>query len=155
MPSKKITPAQYEKQKAGLAADLEKRKAEGKAGKQPALSTKIKVLLAPALETIAKIANGVPEGQTLPSKTELDNAWKIVNTVMAVEKHEKEIRIKRLDLKKKMAEANDAGYGDATPEKIKEHFEAEGLQPVKSGFTYDPTWDEITDDDELSDSDDE
>lgn len=145
MPSKKITIAQAEKQKAALIAHNEKRKAAGNAGKQAGLSTRIKILLDSALETISKVAEGVPEGEIHPSKTQLDNAWKIVNTVMATEKHDKEIRLKRLDLKKKQAEANIAGYGDRTPAKTKEHFESEGLKEVSTGFAYNADWDSVDD----------
>lgn len=158
MPSPKITKAQAEKQKAALIAHNEKRRAAGTIGKQAGLSTRIKTLLDAALETISKVANGVPEGEVYPSKTQLDNAWKIVNTVMTTEKHDKEIRIKRLDLKKKIAEANVAGYGDRTPAKVKEHFEQEGLKEVPTGFAYNADWDvveEVLEDDEDFSEDDE
>ena len=134
-----------EKQLAGIAADLEKRKLAQTAGKQITAKGFLKREQKAALEIISKTNKGmpdpVPEGYKHPSKTELDNAWKIVNAVRDYDKHDVALKIAKLAAQKAEHEAKAAGYGDKSPEKVKEEFEQKGLRPV-GGFEYKPEWDE-------------
>ena len=145
MPSKKLTPEQFESQKAGIAAELERRKASNTQGKQITAKGFLKREQKAALEIISKTNKGIPkpipEGYVHPSKTELDNAWKIVNAVRDYDKHDVALKIAKLAAQKAEHEAKTAGYGDKSPEKVKEEFEQKGLRPV-GGFEYKPEWDE-------------
>lgn len=183
-PSKKITDAQFEKQKAGLAADLERRKALGTAGRQASLASKLKQMLDPALENIRKIVTGEPmvektvwlgneddekalqkldssiqfvddEGgvrykleyfQVPKSQAEMSR-W-IVTSVMATEKHQHDLKIRRLEAKKKALEADQNGYGDNSPAALKAKTDEQGR--AKLSLAYNPEWDEddSEDDDE-------
>lgn len=158
MPSPKITKEQHEKQLAGLAADLERRKANNNAGKQITSKGFLKREEKTALEIIAKVNKGmpdpVPEGYIHPSKTELDNAWKIVNAVREYNKQDVELKKAKLALQKAEFEAKTAGYGDKTPAKVKEEFEQKGLRPV-GGFEYNPEWDEEVEEFDSEDDSDE
>jgi len=145
VPSKKLTPEQFESQKAGIAAELERRKEQGNAGKQITAKGFLKREQKAALEIISKTNKGIPkplpEGYVHPTKTELDNAWKIVNAVRDYDKHDVALKIAKLAAQKAEHEAKAAGYGDKSPEKVKEEFEQKGLRPV-GGFEYKPEWDE-------------
>lgn len=152
MPSKKLTAAQFEAQKAGIAADLEKRKAEGTAGKQITAKGFLKREQKAALEIISKTNKGmpdpIPEGYKHPSKTELDNAWKIVNAVRDYDKHDVALKIAKLQAQKAEHEAKTAGYGETAPEALKRKAEENGGKP-KLSTAYNPEWDsqrKITDD---------
>ncbi len=157
-PSPKINEEQHQKQLAGLAADLERRKAAGIAGKQQNAEGFLRAQRKEALEIIARVNKGIPnpppEGYKHPSKIELDNAWKIVNAVLAIDKHKAEMKKAKLALKKAEFEANAGGYGDKTPEKVKEEFEQKGLRPV-GGFEYNPEWDEDVEEFEAEEDSDE
>ena len=137
MPSKKLTPEQFESQKAGIAAELERRKANNNAGKQITAKGFLKREQKAALEIISKtnkgIPNPVPEGYVHPTKTELDNAWKIVNACREYEKSDSALKKAKIDLQRAEAEAKAAGYGDKSPEKVKEEFEQKGLTSVTGG----------------------
>lgn len=145
MPSPKLTKEQAEKQKIAIAADLEKRRAQGNIGKQITAKGFLKREQKAALEIISKTNKGIPkpmpEGYVHPTKTELDNAWKIVNAVRDYDKHDVALKIAKLAAQKAEHEAKTAGYGDKSPEKVKEEFEQKGLRPV-GGFEYKPEWDE-------------
>ena len=158
MVSPKLTKEQHQKQLAGIAADLEKRKAEGNAGKQITAKGFLKREQKAALEIISKtnkgIPNPIPEGYVHPSKTELDNAWKIVNAVRDYDKHDVALKIAKLAAQKAEHEAKTAGYGDKSPEKVKEEFEQKGLRPV-GGFEYKPEWDEDIEEFEAEEDSDE
>ena len=158
MPSKKLTPEQFESQKAGIAAELERRKAAGIQGKQITAKGFLKREQKAALEIISKtnkgIPNPVPEGYVHPTKTELDNAWKIVNAVRDYDKHDVALKIAKLAAQKAEHEAKTAGYGDKSPEKVKEEFEQKGLRPV-GGFEYKPEWDEEIEEFEAEEDSDE
>lgn len=146
MPSPKITKDQHEKQLAGIAAELERRKASNTQGKQITAKGFLKREQKAALEIIAKTNRGLPvplpEGYIHPSKTELDNAWKIVNAVREYDKSDSALKKAKIDLQKAQAEATTAGYGDKSPDQVKEEFKEKGLRPVGSGFDYNSEWDE-------------
>ena len=158
MPSPKLTKEQHEKQLAGIAADLEKRKLAQTAGKQITAKGFLKREQKAALEIISKTNKGIPdpipEGYKHPSKTELDNAWKIVNAVRDYDKHDVALKIAKLAAQKAEHEAKAAGYGDKSPEKVKEEFEQKGLRPV-GGFEYKPEWDEDIEEFEAEEDSDE
>ena len=158
MPSPKLTKEQHEKQLAGIAADLEKRKLAQTAGKQITAKGFLKREQKAALEIISKTNKGIPdpipEGYKHPSKTELDNAWKIVNAVRDYDKHDVALKIAKLAAQKAEHEAKTAGYGDKSPEKVKEEFEQKGLRPV-GGFEYKPEWDEDIEEFEAEEDSDE
>ena len=152
MPSKKLTPEQFESQKAGIAAELERRKAAGIQGKQITAKGFLKREQKAALEIISKTNKGmpdpIPEGYKHPSKTELDNAWKIVNAVRDYDKHDVALKIAKLAAQKAEHEAKTAGYGDKSPEALKKKAEENGGKP-KLSTAYNPEWDsqrKITDD---------
>jgi hypothetical protein len=187
MPSKKLTAEQFEKQKVALKASIEKRKAEGRAGKQASLASKLKSMVDPALENIRKIVTGEPiiekelwlgstedeaelkkaygkeiefldeEVNGVPIRFKLRfypvpksqgemSKW-IIQSAMATEKHVHELKIKRLEAKKKAVEADAGGYGDSTPEKVaqkaKQYVEEVGIKPVDEIFPYNPEWDDV------------
>lgn len=148
MPSPKITKEQHEKQLAGIAADLEKRKAEGTAGKQITAKGFLKREQKAALEIISKVNKGMPnplpEGYIHPSKTELDNAWKIVNAVRDYDKLDVELKKAKLAVQKAEHEARLAGYGENSPEALKKKAEENGGKP-KLSTAYDPKWDKEED----------
>lgn len=155
MPSKKLTAAQFEAQKAGIAADLERRKLAQTAGKQITAKGFLKREQKAALEIISKVNKGIPdplpEGYIHPSKTELDNAWKIVNAVRDYDKHDVALKIAKLQAQKAEHEAKTAGYGDKSPEKVKEEFERDGLKEVTGGkfsMDLDEDFEEFVEDDE-------
>lgn len=158
MPSPKLTKEQHEKQLAGIAADLEKRKLAQTAGKQITAKGFLKREQKAALEIISKVNKGIPnplpEGYIHPSKTELDNAWKIVNAVRDYDKHDVALKIAKLQAQKAEHEAKTVGYGDKSPEKVKEEFEQKGLRPV-GGFEYNPEWDEEVEEFEVEEASDE
>ena len=158
MVSPKLTKEQHEKQLAGIAAELERRKANNNAGKQITAKGFLKREQKAALEIISKtnkgIPNPIPEGYVHPSKTELDNAWKIVNAVRDYDKHDVALKIAKLAAQKAEHEAKTAGYGDKSPEKVKEEFEQKGLRPV-GGFEYKPEWDEDIEEFEAEEDSDE
>lgn len=158
MPSPKLNKEQHEKQLAGLAADLERRKANNNAGKQITAKGFLKREQKAALEIIAKVNKGIPdplpEDYVHPSKVELDNAWKIVNAVRDYDKHDVALKIAKLAAQKAEHEAKTAGYGDKSPEKVKEEFEQKGLRPV-GGFEYNPEWDEEVEEFEAEEASDE
>lgn len=155
MPSPKLTKEQHEKQLAGIAADLEKRKLAQTAGKQITAKGFLKREQKAALEIISKVNKGIPnplpEGYIYPSKTELDNAWKIVNAVRDYDKHDVALKIAKLQAQKAEHEAKTVGYGDKSPEKVKEEFERDGLKEVTGGkfsMDLDEDFEEFVEDDE-------
>lgn len=158
MVSPKLTKEQHQKQLAGIAAELERRKANNNAGKQITAKGFLKREQKAALEIISKtnkgIPNPIPEGYIHPTKTELDNAWKIVNAVRDYDKHDVALKIAKLAAQKAEHEAKTAGYGDKSPEKVKEEFEQKGLRPV-GGFEYKPEWDEEIEEFEAEEDSDE
>jgi len=152
VPSKKLTAAQFEAQKAGIAAELERRKEQGNAGKQESAKTRLKREQKAALEIISKVNRGIPnplpQGYVHPSKTELDNAWKIVNAVRDYDKHDVALKIAKLAAQKAEHEAKIAGYGEHAPEALKKKAEENDGKP-KLSTVYNPEWDnqrKITDD---------
>lgn len=158
MPSELITAEQHEKQKQALYAHNEKRKLAQTAGKQITAKGFLKREQKAALEIISKTNKGIPdpmpEGYKHPSKTELDNAWKIVNAVRDYDKHDVALKIAKLAAQKAEHEAKTAGYGDKSPDKVKEEFEQKGLRPV-GGFEYKPEWDEEIEEFEAEEDSDE
>ena len=158
MASPKLTKEQHEKQLAGIAAELERRKANNNAGKQITAKGFLKREQKAALEIISKVNKGIPdplpEGYVHPTKAELDNAWKIVNAVRDYDKHDVALKIAKLAAQKAEHEAKTAGYGDKSPEKVKEEFEQKGLRPV-GGFEYKPEWDEEIEEFEAEEDSDE
>ena len=143
---------------AGIAADLERRKLAQTAGKQITAKGFLKREQKAALEIISKVNKGIPnplpQDYIHPSKTELDNAWKIVNAVRDYDKHDVALKIAKLQAQKAEHEAKTAGYGDKSPEKVKEEFEQKGLRPV-GGFEYNPEWDEEVEEFEAEEASDE
>jgi hypothetical protein len=133
MPSPKLSKEQHEKQLAGLAADLEKRKLAQTAGKQITAKGFLKREQKAALEIISKTNKGIPdpmpEGYKHPSKTELDNAWKIVNAVRDYDKHDVALKIAKLAAQKAEHEAKTAGYGESAPEALKKKAEENNGRP--------------------------
>lgn len=133
MPSPKLSKEQHEKQLAGLAADLEKRKLAQTAGKQITAKGFLKREQKAALEIISKTNKGIPdpmpEGYKHPSKTELDNAWKIVNAVRDYDKHDVALKIAKLAAQKAEHEAKTAGYGESAPEALKKKAEENRGRP--------------------------
>ena len=158
MVSPKLTKEQHQKQLAGIAAELERRKANNNAGKQITAKGFLKREQKAALEIISKtnkgLPNPIPEGYVHPTKTELDNAWKIVNAVRDYDKHDVALKIAKLAAQKAEHEAKTAVYGDKSPEKVKEEFEQKGLRPV-GGFEYKPEWDEEVEEFEAEEDSDE
>ena len=158
MPSPKLTKEQAEAQKVGIAAELERRKANNNAGKQITAKGFLKREQKAALAIIAQVNKGIPNPMPKdyihPSKTELDNAWKIVNAVRDYDKHDVALKIAKLAAQKAEHEAKTAGYGDKSPEKVKEEFEQKGLRPV-GGFEYKPEWDEDIEEFEAEEDSDE
>jgi hypothetical protein len=156
--SPKLTKEQHQKQLAGIAAELERRKEQGNAGKQITAKGFLKREQKAALEIISKTNKGIPkpmpEGYVHPTKTELDNAWKIVNAVRDYDKHDVALKIAKLAAQKAEHEAKTAGYGDKSPEKVKEEFEQKGLRPV-GGFEYKAEWDEDIEEFEAEEDSDE
>jgi hypothetical protein len=136
MPSKKITAEQHEKQLIGIAAELERRKAAGIQGKQESAKTRLKREQKAALEIISKTNKGIPkpmpEGYVHPTKTELDNAWKIVNAVRDYDKHDVALKIAKLAAQKAEHEAKIAGYGEHAPEALKKKAEENNGKPKLS-----------------------
>jgi hypothetical protein len=152
MPSPKITAEQHEKQLAGIAAELERRKASNTQGKQESAKTRLKREQKAALEIISKVNKGIPDpspqGYVHPSKTELDNAWKIVNAVRDYDKHDVALKIAKLAAQKAEHEAKLSGYGEHAPEALKKKAEENDGKP-KLSTVYNPEWDnqrKITDD---------
>lgn len=152
MPSPKLNKEQAELQQKRLAEEVERRKALGNAGKQITAKGFLKREQKAALEIISKTNKGipdpVPEGYKHPSKTELDNAWKIVNAVRDYDKHDVALKIAKLAAQKAEHEAKTAGYGDSAPEALKKKAEENGGKP-KLSTAYNPEWDKqrkITDD---------
>lgn len=145
MPSKKLNAEQAALQKIRLAEEVERRKALGNAGKQITSKGFLKREEKTALEIIAKVNKGmpnpVPEGYIHPSKTELDNAWKIVNAVREYNKQDVELKKAKLALQKAEFEAKTAGYGETSPEALKKKAEENGGKP-KLSTAYDPKWDQ-------------
>ena len=165
MPSPKLTKEQHEKQLAGIAADLEKRKLAQTAGKQITAKGFLKREQKAALEIISKTNKGIPdpipEGYKHPSKTELDNAWKIVNAVRDYDKHDVALKIAKLAAQKAEHEAKTAGYGETAPEALKRKAEENGGKP-KLSTAYNPEWDaqrkttdDIPDEDDYEELEDE
>lgn len=158
MASPKLTKEQADKQQIRLAEEVERRKAAGNAGKQITAKGFLKREQKAALEIISKVNKGIPnplpEGYIHPSKTELDNAWKIVNAVRDYDKHDVALKIAKLQAQKAEHEAKIVGYGDKSPEKVKEEFEQKGLRPV-GGFEYNPEWDEEVEEFEAEEDSDE
>lgn len=133
MPSELITAEQHEKQKQALYAHNEKRKIEGTAGKQITAKGFLKREQKAALEIISKTNKGIPdpmpEDYKHPSKTELDNAWKIVNAVRDYDKHDVALKIAKLQAQKAEHEAKAAGYGESAPEALKKKAEENNGRP--------------------------
>lgn len=158
MPSPKLTKEQAELQQKRLAEEVERRKAQGNCGKQITAKGFLKREQKAALEIISKVNKGIPnplpQDYIHPSKTELDNAWKIVNAVRDYDKHDVALKIAKLQAQKAEHEAKTAGYGDKSPEKVKEEFEQKGLRPV-GGFEYNPEWDEEVEEFEAEEASDE
>jgi len=136
VPSKKITAEQHEKQLIGIAAELERRKEQGNAGKQITAKGFLKREQKAALEIISRTNKGIPdplpEGYKHPSKTELDNAWKIVNAVRDYDKHDVALKIAKLAAQKAEHEAKIAGYGEHAPEALKKKAEENNGKPKLS-----------------------
>lgn len=152
MPSPKLTKEQAEKQQIRLAEEVERRKAQGNCGKQITAKGFLKREQKAALEIISKVNKGIPnplpEGYIHPSKTELDNAWKIVNAVRDYDKLDVELKKAKLAVQKAEHEARLAGYGENSPESLKRKAEENGGKP-KLSTAYNPEWDnqrKITDD---------
>lgn len=150
MASPKLTKEQAELQKVRLAEEVERRKALGNAGKQKNLAGKLKELLPSALENIKHVVEGTGD----IDKNRYDASKWIVSQSMVTEKHAHELKLRRLAAKKAESEANDGGYGDKTPAKVKEEFEQKGLRPV-GGFEYKPEWDEEVEEFETEEDSDE
>ncbi len=133
MPSELITAEQHEKQKQALYAHNEKRKLAQTAGKQITAKGFLKREQKAALEIISKTNKGIPdpmpEGYKHPSKTELDNAWKIVNAVRDYDKHDVALKIAKLAAQKAEHEAKTAGYGESAPEALKKKAEENNGRP--------------------------
>ena len=129
MPSPKITKEQHQKQLAGLAADLEKRKAQGNAGRQKSLSGHINDLVSKSLENIKHVVEGTAE----IDKTRYDASKWVITQKQAIDKHAHELKKLKWAAKKAEAEADANGYGDKTPAKTKEQFEKDGLTSVTGG----------------------
>lgn len=152
MASPKLTKEQAELQKVRLAEEVERRKALGTVGKQITAKGFLKREQKAALAIIAQVNKGIPnpmpEGYIHPSKTELDNAWKIVNAVRDYDKHDVALKIAKLAAQKAEHEAKTAGYGETAPEALKRKAEENGGKP-KLSTAYNPEWDtqrKITDD---------
>lgn len=150
MASPKLTKEQAELQKVRLAEEVERRKALGNAGKQKNLAGKLKELLPSALDNIKHVVEGTGD----IDKNRYDASKWIVSQSMVTEKHAHELKLRRLAAKKAESEANAGGYGDKTPEKVKEQFEKDGLRPV-GGFEYNPEWDEEVEEFETEEDSDE
>ena len=145
MPSPKVNEEQHKKQLAGIAAELERRKEQGNAGKQITAKGFLKREQKAALEIISKtnkgIPNPIPEGYVHPTKTELDTAWKIVNAVREYDKQDVALKQAKLALQKAEAEAKVAGYGEHAPYALKNKAEENDGKP-KLSLAYNPAWDE-------------
>ena len=147
MPSSKITKEQHEKQLAGIAAELERRKAAGNAGRQKNLAGKLKELLPSALENIKHVVEGTGD----IDKNRYDASKWIVSQSMITEKHAHELKKARWAAKKAEADADANGYGDKTPAKTKEQFEKDGLTSVTGGkfsMDLDDEFDEYVEEDD-------
>ena len=133
MPSPKLNKEQAELQQKRLAEEVERRKAQGNCGKQITAKGFLKREQKAALEIISKTNKGIPdpmpEGYKHPSKTELDNAWKIVNAVRDYDKHDVALKIAKLAAQKAEHEAKTAGYGESAPEALKKKAEENNGRP--------------------------
>jgi hypothetical protein len=140
--SPKITAEQAIKQKKALQEYNEKRRAEGNAGKQESAKTRLKREQKAALEIISKVNKGIPntllQDYVHPTKTELDNAWKIVNAVREYDKQDVALKQAKLALQKAEFEAKVAG--DNSPDALKKKAEENDGKPNLS-LAYNPAWD--------------
>lgn len=144
MPSGHLTPEQRAHHKARLAEEVERRKAQGNAGRQKSLASKLKELLPSALENIKHVVEGTGD----IDKNRYDASKWIVTQTMTTEKHSHELKLRRLAAKKAEAEANAGGYGDNSAAALKRQAEENGGKP-KLSTAYNPEWDnqrKITDD---------
>ena len=154
MPSPKITPEQAAKQKAALQ-EMHRQKKDGSLNRtnpNRKLSLCMKDMQPKAIELIEKSLNGEAVG-----KAQLDSAWKVVNSIQQTAKSESEIKIKKLQAKLALKQAQDQGVVKSSREQVQEQYEAKGLQPVSSAWDYQEEWDEDPEipDEPEDDSDDE
>ena len=158
MPSPKITPEQAAKQKAALQ-EMHRQIKDGTINiKNPnrKLSLCMKDMQPKAIEIILASLEGGEKAAKI-SKSQLDSAWKVVNSIQQTAKSESEIKIKKLQAKLALKQAQDQGVVKSSREQVQEQYEAKGLQPVSSAWEYEEEWDEEQEipDEPEDDSDDE
>jgi hypothetical protein len=74
-----------------------------------------------------------------------------VNACREYEKSDSALKKAKIDLQRAEAEAKAAGYGDKSPEKVKEEFEQKGLTSVTGGkfsMDLDDEFDEYVEEDD-------